>query len=157
MSLEICENCGRKIGALETPHLFKGHVVCEECRDRLKPTIDYATPAALSPPPPPLPPLAMQPTPYRALGLETRGAAWGIAIVGLFLSPVLVGIPLAVWGFVADSMLAKHQASAHPQYRGESRVCSVNPSGGGGSAVLAIVLIAVLLAVATYIGTEMLR
>lgn len=34
--LETCENCGRVIGALETPHIHDEHVVCAECADRLK-------------------------------------------------------------------------------------------------------------------------
>lgn len=46
---------------------------------------------------------------YRALGLESRKVAWGIAIVGLITTPVLVGLPLLVWGVVADVMLAKHR------------------------------------------------
>lgn len=31
-----CENCGRKIGKLETPQLWQEHVVCAECLARLK-------------------------------------------------------------------------------------------------------------------------
>lgn len=31
-----CFNCGRRIGRLETPHLWDGHVVCYECRERLE-------------------------------------------------------------------------------------------------------------------------
>jgi hypothetical protein len=34
--------------------------------------------------------------------------AWLIAIIGLVLSPAIVGIPLLVWGAIADHMLAKH-------------------------------------------------
>lgn len=32
---EICGNCGRKIGNLETAHLYKQAVVCGECLERL--------------------------------------------------------------------------------------------------------------------------
>ena len=32
---ESCSNCGDKIGRLETPHLWKQHIVCENCYDRL--------------------------------------------------------------------------------------------------------------------------
>jgi hypothetical protein len=52
---------------------------------------------------------------YRALGLDSRGAAWAIAIVGLLFSPVIVGIPLVIWGLVADSMLVKHQKALAAQ------------------------------------------
>jgi hypothetical protein len=31
-----CENCGRRIGKLETPHPWQSHVVCGECLGRLK-------------------------------------------------------------------------------------------------------------------------
>jgi rubredoxin len=32
---EACANCGAKIGKLETPYLWKQHVVCEPCYERL--------------------------------------------------------------------------------------------------------------------------
>jgi Na+/glutamate symporter len=51
---------------------------------------------------------------YRALGLNSRGVAITIAIVGLFLSPALIGIPLAIWGFAADHMLHQHQKEHGP-------------------------------------------
>lgn len=34
--MEICENCGRAIGNLETPTLWRDRVVCGECHKRLK-------------------------------------------------------------------------------------------------------------------------
>lgn len=34
-TVEICENCGRVIGKLETPMVWNGHVVCKGCRDAL--------------------------------------------------------------------------------------------------------------------------
>jgi len=35
---ETCDNCGRVIGKLETPHLLHGeHVVCADCYQRLHP------------------------------------------------------------------------------------------------------------------------
>jgi len=38
MSVEAleCENCGRSIGRLESPHIYENHVVCPECEARLK-------------------------------------------------------------------------------------------------------------------------
>lgn len=47
--METCENCGRIIGNLETPHAWRERVVCAECRQRLD---RNATPEV--PPPPPL-------------------------------------------------------------------------------------------------------
>ena len=44
-----------------------------------------------------------------ALGLNSRGLAWTIALVGGLLSPVVVGIPLLVWGLAADHMIVKEQ------------------------------------------------
>ncbi len=34
---ETCDNCGRQIGRLETPHVLGNHVVCAECLARLSP------------------------------------------------------------------------------------------------------------------------
>ncbi len=36
MAQEVCENCGRSIGKLETAHIFDGHIVCEECKGRMQ-------------------------------------------------------------------------------------------------------------------------
>lgn len=47
MADDICENCGRKIGKLETPYLHREHVVCHECNERLNPSpLAYAAPVA---------------------------------------------------------------------------------------------------------------
>jgi len=35
MEKEICENCGRAIGKLEQAFVYKGHVVCKECNEKL--------------------------------------------------------------------------------------------------------------------------
>jgi hypothetical protein len=32
---EKCENCGRIIGKLETPALWKNHIVCDDCYEKL--------------------------------------------------------------------------------------------------------------------------
>lgn len=34
-TVETCENCGRMIGRLETPHLYGEHVVCTTCHGHL--------------------------------------------------------------------------------------------------------------------------
>lgn len=47
--IEECANCGRKIGRLETVHVFKDNPVCAECFARLKPTVDYASPPSRGP------------------------------------------------------------------------------------------------------------
>ena len=54
---------------------------------------------------------------YRALGLNSRGVAMIIAAVGLLFSPVIIGIPLLIWGAVADHMLAKHDKEMKKRYR----------------------------------------
>jgi len=41
-----CENCGRTIGNLETPSVYKEHVVCGDCYARLIPTATVAIPQA---------------------------------------------------------------------------------------------------------------
>jgi hypothetical protein len=37
-----------------------------------------------------------------------------LVVVGLVLSPVVVGIPLIVWGAIADHMLHKHHKATAP-------------------------------------------
>lgn len=34
-SLETCANCDRSIGKLETPHVYKGEIVCAACHEIL--------------------------------------------------------------------------------------------------------------------------
>lgn len=43
--LEECANCGRMIGRLETPCVFRDEVVCAECFSRLSSAIGYAAPS----------------------------------------------------------------------------------------------------------------
>lgn len=102
-----CENCGRRIGKLETPHVYQDHAVCAGCYALL--TGPGARTVTSSPAP------ASAAVPYRALGLESRGMCLGIVLVGLLLSPLVVGIPLIVWGAVADWMLHKHRKAIQPE------------------------------------------
>jgi len=34
--VEACENCGRTIGKLEQAYVFKNHIVCQQCHEKLK-------------------------------------------------------------------------------------------------------------------------
>jgi len=34
--VEVCENCGRTIGKLEQAYVFKNHIVCKQCYEKLK-------------------------------------------------------------------------------------------------------------------------
>ena len=36
VATDKCENCGRSIGNLETPHVWQDHVVCADCIKRLE-------------------------------------------------------------------------------------------------------------------------
>jgi hypothetical protein len=54
-------------------------------------------------------PIAQPEMEYRALGLSSRKTAFWVVIIGLFLSPALVGIPMVVWGAIADHMIYNHQ------------------------------------------------
>lgn len=36
MATEICENCGRAVGKLETPCVYQEHIVCSDCDTRLR-------------------------------------------------------------------------------------------------------------------------
>ena len=41
---DACSNCGEKIGRLEIPHLWNGHVVCAACASKLDGTQGPRTP-----------------------------------------------------------------------------------------------------------------
>lgn len=102
--METCENCGRQIGNLETPHLWQGKIVCIGCANTLaqsshSPTGLHAMPAPRE-------------GEYTALGLNSKKTAVAVSVVGAFLSPALVGIPLLVWGLISYNMLKRHQAEA---------------------------------------------
>lgn len=34
--VEVCENCGRTIGKLEQAYVFKNHIICQQCHEKLK-------------------------------------------------------------------------------------------------------------------------
>lgn len=58
--METCENCGRAIGQLETPFIWRESVVCAECHARLSPagakiTTPFAQMAHVKTNPPALP------------------------------------------------------------------------------------------------------
>lgn len=46
---ETCENCGKQIGDLETPHVFQGHIVCAECDRRLRQAVPRPATSVPSP------------------------------------------------------------------------------------------------------------
>src|SRR5690349_9672466 len=93
-AVENCENCGRAIGRLEQPFLWRTHVVCAECHARLAartPRKAPATqPAAVATPvampvatpvaTPPAPAAATQPN-SALLNPITLGAAGGVLLV----------------------------------------------------------------------------
>jgi tetratricopeptide (TPR) repeat protein len=51
-TVDNCDNCGRTIGRLEQPHVWRTHVVCVECHTRLSAP---APSAKKAPAPPPMP------------------------------------------------------------------------------------------------------
>ena len=48
-SVDNCENCGRAIGRLEQPHVWRKHVVCAECHVHLSTPAHAAAPLAARP------------------------------------------------------------------------------------------------------------
>jgi hypothetical protein len=46
--MEACENCERKIGKLETAHLYQGKVVCTECNSKLRGDVIQTVPSPRS-------------------------------------------------------------------------------------------------------------
>lgn len=47
--MEVCENCGRNIGKLETAHIHDDHIVCSECVSRLRMTDIQQIPSPIVP------------------------------------------------------------------------------------------------------------
>lgn len=83
-----CGNCGRPIGRLEQPRFFARRRVCADCYQRLvSAEIDGG---------------------FSAYGISSRGTAWVVALVGLFLTPAGIGVPLFIWGVMAERKLLKH-------------------------------------------------
>lgn len=103
MTMETCANCNRSIGNLETPYVHDGHVVCVECKSKLRPvvidesdlvkdqsdSISWARPvtprpAAYRPPPSSSPWGALK---WLGLGMLAVGTFtfWPLAIIGLVL------------------------------------------------------------------------
>lgn len=108
---KTCANCDRPIGKLEPEKRFRGELVCGDCFAKLT---SSTTPAHSE---------------FRALGLSSRKVAWGIALVGMFGAVFIWGIPLIIWGIVADYMIAKHQKMTRQSKETDairSRVKSMN-------------------------------
>ena len=93
---ETCENCGRTIGNLETPHVHDGHIVCAACAKTLTANqpapVSYASPVIVN---------SQQAATSVSgfgiaslvLGILTLLIAW-IPLVGIF------SIPVAAIGFI---------------------------------------------------------
>ncbi|HEV58828.1 MAG TPA: PH domain-containing protein [Phycisphaerales bacterium] len=95
---ETCENCGKQIGDLETPHVFQGHIVCAECDKKLR----------TGGSPPEMPDASKEYSERKAPGEERvlydgRPSMWRNRPVGFVLSLflILVGgvglVILAIW------------------------------------------------------------
>jgi len=79
--MEKCCNCGRDIGNLETPMIWRNVIVCEACNERLiHPT--------------------QRPAPYRASAPPTRDVIASGVVHGL-LSFVIWGAVILILGSVA--------------------------------------------------------
>lgn len=85
-ALEVCENCHRSIGSLETPRIFSDRVVCPECYSRLT-----AQPVST------IPPIAVRQTPSRDPFLDpTSNAQTGRTLVRVFFWIIAAVIILAL-------------------------------------------------------------
>jgi hypothetical protein len=119
---EQCENCGRLIGALETPHIYEDHVVCRQCKDKLSvprppalPSIARPTEIRRASPPPPAY-LETGHVPYAPsvnVHLPKRASSFGITslILGIIAFLLcwlpLIGmltIPLSLLGVIFGSI-----------------------------------------------------
>jgi hypothetical protein len=102
--MEHCENCGRVIGQLETPRVYRQRVVCAECHDRLT-----AAPA-LPPLPAPMPTAPVYVAPPTIIVDQPRGTS-ALGVVSLVLGVLallvawvpfcgVIGWPLAIVGAI---------------------------------------------------------
>lgn len=90
---EVCDNCGRSIGRLETPYAHGQHVVCGECYARLIPP---AQPVAYASPPQYLPPV-LAGSPPRVQTVEATSKIWK-ACQALGVLGILVGVTMLIIG-----------------------------------------------------------
>lgn len=81
----LCQNCGATIGKLETPHVFKGNVVCAGCASRLT-----GAPAKASDRPP-----ARQSLIMRSARIIFGAFAAVSLVMGLLGAPTGFGLALA--------------------------------------------------------------
>jgi hypothetical protein len=101
--METCRNCGRTIGNLETAHLFRGQVVCQQCNAVLNPPVAQVVPPSAAP-------LGYagprQNEPPQSLGLGTgrrraRRYVDHLFIPRLLMIPLFVGLALLGYRFEA--------------------------------------------------------
>jgi hypothetical protein len=101
--MEKCANCGRKIGELETPHLWRERVVCGQCVAIVRRAeLDYASPPAAEQPPPLGVPLGSSSNLFTqtVLGQTLRGASSTGDLLRTVVAAALVlaGIGMVFYG-----------------------------------------------------------
>lgn len=99
-TIELCENCGKKIGNLETPQVFNDHIVCPDCAGKLRPPIaSYAIPS---------PGITPQVVTIEATGKKWKGIQ-AIGAAGMFVSTALLftalGLSIQPLTFIAAPLL----------------------------------------------------
>lgn len=72
---ETCDNCGRAIGRLETPHVYGQNVVCAGCLDAL------SRPQTIK--------VELQPA-KKSAGREVAEAGCGLAMLGILVPIILI-------------------------------------------------------------------
>lgn len=89
--METCENCGRAIGKLETPHVYRAeHIVCSDCKARLDPQ------GAMSQSPISVPPRS-QPSFDNHVWRNLRWLGLGMFAVGALVNGYLGLAGLILW------------------------------------------------------------
>jgi hypothetical protein len=81
--MDACENCGRTIGKLETPHVFENHVVCGDCLGKLTPrTLEYS--------------IGSRPSSATVQTIEATSKRWKLfqvlGVVGIVIGAVTLGV-----------------------------------------------------------------
>src|SRR5438270_2514435 len=96
-AVEKCENCGRVIGKLEQPYVWRKHVVCAQCHAHLGRAAPRAAPVAAPVAPlPPLPSRGAVPLPYEPAG-DKRPAVMIASLVGAGVLLLLVIVGATFW------------------------------------------------------------
>ncbi len=86
--MEKCANCEIPIGNLEAAYIFEEQSVCGICIKKLLYRNDWKSPSTI-----------------RSLGLTSLAQARTLIIVGAIFMAAILGIPIFLWGAIAEQQM----------------------------------------------------